>query len=142
MPALATRAIDDLSDYIRKGIAAGDFPEGEQELQHYFADGLYGRCCSIKAGHLFTTKVHKKEHLAFCLKGKIVVRDEHGNKRIIEAPYVMVTPAGTQRAIYVVEDVMWTTVHAYEGTQDIGIIETVLGCDSMGEYQRLLTHEV
>ena len=63
--------------------------------------------------------------------------DEHGSMREVVAPDVFITPKGTQRFIYVLDEVEWLTVHACK-EQAIDRVEKALVCDSMEEYNRLL----
>ena len=86
---------------------------GDQEfcpLKHTFAEGLYVREIRCPAGALIVTKIHKKDHPFFVLKGVVEVITENGRERI-EAPYYGITRAGTKRACLVVEDCVWITVH-------------------------------
>ena len=130
--------IDAIQDYLISGIESGEFVPVKEELDHHFADGLYGRRCRINAGTVFTTRVHKKEHISVCLAGKIMVVDESGERVEITAPKVFITPAGTHRIIYVLEDVDWLTVHAYAAEPDINMVTQELTCDSRDKYNKLL----
>lgn len=132
------KSIDDIHDYLASGIETGEFTPVKEELEHHFADGLYGRRCKVKAGTLFTTKVHKKEHISVCLSGKILVMDEAGDRVEITSTKVFVTPAGTHRIIYVLEDVDYLTVHAYAAEPDINMVTQELVCDSRNQYNKLL----
>jgi len=104
---------------------------------HYHTPDLYGRRIVVPTGVVFTTKVHRSDHIAVCLRGHITIMDEHGNKRDIRAPDVFITPKGTHRFIYVHEEVEWLTVHACK-EQAIDRVEKALVCESMEEYNRLL----
>ena len=84
-------------------------------LLHQFADGLYIRKVSVPKGHLVVTKIHKKAHPFFMLKGEVSVLTTNGVERFT-APYYAVTKAGTKRVIYMHEDVEWVTVHATQDT--------------------------
>jgi len=79
-------------------------------LKHSFGDGLYAREIQTPAGQIIVTKIHRFAHPFFLLKGKAIIVTEEGEKTI-EAPYWGITPAGTKRALYIVEDVIWVTVH-------------------------------
>jgi hypothetical protein len=85
-------------------------PQVSVPLQHYFVEGLYGRCMTVAAGVTIVGKVHTREHLCVVLKGKAkVVSDEL--TQTVEAPYVYISRAGAKRAIHVLEDLTWLTVH-------------------------------
>ena len=81
------------------------------ELEHFFADGLYGRRWGCKAGVILTTRIHTVQHLSTVSRGKIAVASTDG-LRIVEAGEMFVTQPGTQRVILVLEDAVFTTVHA------------------------------
>jgi hypothetical protein len=63
--------------------------------------------------------------------------DELGIRVDVQAPDVFVTPKGTQRFIYVHEEVEWLTVHHCE-EQEMDKVEKALVCETMEEYNRLL----
>ena len=138
MSDVAINSVNNLHDCLVAGLESGVFAPLKEDLDHHFADGLYGRRCRVGAGSVFTTKVHKKEHISVCLAGKIVIVDEAGERVEITAPHVFITPAGTHRAIYVLEDVDWLTVHAYDAEPDLDIIVQTLTCDSREQYNNLL----
>lgn len=96
--------------------AISDFP-----LTHSFADGMYVREISVPKGFLVATKIHKKEHPCFVLKGKCLVLSEDGVK-MVTAPHSMITKAGTKRIVFVLEDTIWATVHKTDHT-DLDEIE-------------------
>ena len=81
------------------------------ELQHFYADGLYGRRWGCKRGVILTTRIHTVQHLSTLSRGKIAVASTDG-LRILEAGEMFVTEPGTQRVILVLEDAVFTTVHA------------------------------
>ena len=58
-------------------------------------------------------------------------------KKDVVAPDVFVTPKGTQRFIYVHDEVEWLTVHVCK-EQDLDRVENALVCETMEEYNRLL----
>lgn len=93
------------------GLAMEDLPQCEQTLEHFYADGLYGRKWSCAKGNFVVTEIHTVQHISSLLKGKLVVASPEGME-IMEAPQFFVTEPGTQRVILVVEDAIFTTVHA------------------------------
>tara|TARA_R100001463_G_scaffold50446_5_gene100713 strand:- start:13790 stop:14386 length:597 start_codon:yes stop_codon:yes gene_type:complete len=90
-------------------------------VKHSFADGCYIREIFNPAGELLVTKIHKKEHPFFLMKGKMSILTEEGVKHI-EAPHHGITQPGTKRIIYTHEDCVFITVHATDKT-DIEEIE-------------------
>lgn len=129
--------IDDIQISMAAFIAENNLEPVDPEPTHYHTPELYGRRIVVPAGVVFTTKVHKSDHIAVCLRGHITVVDEHGIKKDVIAPDVFITPKGTQRIIYVHEEVEWLTVHHCE-EQEIDKIEQALVCSTMAEYNRLL----
>ena len=79
-------------------------------------------------GLIIVSKIHKVEHFYFIMKGKCKVRTEEGIV-IIEAPYLGITPAGTQRGIEVLEDCEWVTVHVTNETDLAKIEEQIIAKD-------------
>jgi hypothetical protein len=80
-------------------------------LTHTFGDGMYVRQIFMPAGMVIVSKIHKKEHPFFVLKGKCYVVTENGAE-LIEAPYWGMTKAGTKRVLLIQEDTTWITCHA------------------------------
>lgn len=89
-------------------------------LTHYFTpkDEKYG-CCTyareikLPKGSLVIGKIHRHQHLNFITQGKVIVYTEFGLKHL-EAPCTFISEVGLKRAVYAVEDTLWTTVHLTE----------------------------
>jgi hypothetical protein len=101
-------------------------------LKHTFSDAIYVRECILPKGMLLTSKIHKTSHPYFILKGKAKVLTEEGIK-VVTAPCYGVTPAGTKRLIYVLEDVVWCTCHATK-SKDLQKIEKQTIAKDFGEF--------
>jgi quercetin dioxygenase-like cupin family protein len=129
--------IDDITASMEAFIAEHDLQRVDPEPIHYQTDELYGRRLIVPTGTVFTTKVHKSDHIAICLRGHIIVHTADGLRFEVRAPDVFITPKGTQRFIYVVDEVEWMTVHACK-EQAIDRVEKALVCETMEEYNRLL----
>ena len=80
-------------------------------VKHTFADGCYIRQIYNPANEIIITKVHKKEHPFFLMKGKMSILTEEGVEHI-KAPYQGITKPGTKRVIYTHEECVFITVHA------------------------------
>jgi len=128
-------SIDALRAQIDNALAEGVLGAVETPLTHYHTDQLYGRRIVVPAGAIFTTKVHKSDHISIALRGHITIITESGEVKEVKAPDAFVTPAGTQRAVYVHEEVEFMTVHHCE-ENDLDKIEAALGCTSMAEYEQ------
>lgn len=96
--------------------------------KHTFAGGCYVREIFNPANMLLVTKIHKKEHPFFLMKGKMSILTEDGIKTI-EAPHHGVTQPGTKRAIFTHEDCVFVTVHATDKTTPEEVEEEVIAKD-------------
>ena len=100
-------------------------------LKHTFADGLYIREMRAPKGMLNVSKIHKKTHPYFILKGEYSVLTENGLVRV-KAPHFGITKAGTKRIVYFHQDTIWITVHATEET-DLQKIEDEIIAENFDE---------
>jgi hypothetical protein len=91
------------------------------KLRHIFAPGSYAREMTIPKGTLIIGKIHKHAHLNIISKGKVRVATEFGPMSF-ESPYTFVSDVGTKRAVYAIEDTIWTTIHVTTET-DLDRIE-------------------
>ena len=94
-------------------------------VKHTFAGGCYIREIYNPANELIITKIHKKEHPFFLMKGEMSILTEEGIQNI-KAPYQGVTKPGTKRAIYTHEECIFITVHATENTTIKDVEEEVV----------------
>jgi hypothetical protein len=89
-------------------------------LRHFFTprDDKYG-CCTyaremlIPKDTLIVGKIHRHQHLNFITKGSARVYTEFGDF-VVTAPHTFISEVGLKRAVYALEDVLWTTVHLTE----------------------------
>lgn len=87
-------------------------PQVEMPRDDIFVPGFYLRRIYMSAGTVLTSKRHITRHPFIVTKGKCLVRDEAGELVMeITAPYVGITEPGTRRALYILEDTVWTTIH-------------------------------
>lgn len=84
-------------------------------LDHQFIPGAYARGMCVAAGTLIVGKIHRKPCFNFILSGACVVWSEWGRQDIL-APLFFVSPPGTKRIIYAVQDLIWYNVHGTEQT--------------------------
>lgn len=101
-------------------------------LKHTFSDSIYIREAVAPKGMLIATKIHKTSHPYFILKGKARVLTEEGIVEM-EGPCYGITPAGTKRLIYILEDVIWCTCHATK-SKDLKKIEKQTIAKDFGEF--------
>lgn len=85
-------------------------PQLDLKVIHHFSHGVYARELHIPAGVMLTGEIHKYENLNILSKGRMRVTVDD---RIIEvyAPFTTVSPPGTKRIAYALEDCIWTTIH-------------------------------
>ena len=109
-----------IANFREKVFQLQDFMDGVEAkadcpVKHIFAPGVYAREIFIPAGSLVVGKIHKHAHLNFITKGRVKVATETG-AREYEAPYTFVSEVGTKRAVYAIEDTIWTTIHVTDET--------------------------
>ena len=115
-------------------------------VKHSFADGCYIREIFNPAGDLLVTKIHKKEHPFFLMKGKMSILTEDGVKHV-QAPHHGITKPGTKRIIYTHTDCVFVTVHATDKTDVDEIEKEVIANDfndpaiSLEEFKQLTKKE-
>lgn len=80
-------------------------------LRHLFTDGLVVREITNPKGEMIVTRIHKREHPFFLMKGDMSIMTENGPVRI-RAPHYGLTKAGTKRIIYTHEECVFITIHA------------------------------
>ena len=102
---------------------------------HNFCPGMYARSIYMKAGTYLTSKIHKTQHFFAVLQGSCTVVNSHGDRELIQAPYLGVTMPGTKRALLIHEDVIWTTFHATALT-DVAEIEKAILAESFEAYDQ------
>jgi len=107
------------------GNTTGEVMHKANPVKHTFAGGCYIREIYNPAYELIITKIHKKEHPFFLMKGEMSILTEEGIQNI-KAPYQGVTKPGTKRAIYTHEECIFITVHATENTSIEEVEEEVV----------------
>ena len=106
--------------------------------KHSFADGVYIREMKMKKGQLGFSAIHKHSYGFFLLSGVLASSKEEGVEEFI-APCYIVSPRGSKRIVYAVEDCVITTVHANPtNTQDIREIEKINVVFNWEEYEEYL----
>ena len=99
-------------------------PQIEVPLKHRFLDGLYSREVTMPKGSIVVSKTHNLENLTIISQGECVELTEGHEVRRLKAPCTMISEPGIKRALYMLEDTVWTTVHQNpENTRDIKELE-------------------
>jgi hypothetical protein len=118
------------------GVLKGKEIEKLCPLKHSYGDGCYIRQIFMPKGTLITSKIHKVTHPYFVMTGKASVATEDGIE-VIQAPFQGMTQAGTKRALYIHEDMIWITVHVTDET-DLDKIEEEIIAKDFNEYDALM----
>lgn len=80
-------------------------------LKHHFAPGIYVREIWMPKGAIILGHRHKTDHLNIIVQGAALVRMEGRCEQFV-APYTVRSGAGVRKALYILEDMIWMTVHA------------------------------
>ena len=86
---------------------------------------MYSRQIFMPAGTMLTSKIHRTQHQYVVSQGSAFVRDNEGTWNQIVAPFHGITEPGTRRALFIVQDCIWTTFHVVN-TDDLKEIEEQL----------------
>lgn len=86
-------------------------PQVDCPTVSYFAPGIYAREMTIPKGVTATGAVHKTEHLSIISAGRCLLTTDEGVKEL-SAPMTFVSKPGAKRAIYAIDTVVFTTIHA------------------------------
>lgn len=105
-----------------QGIGDGSLVSADCPLTHSYIDGVYVRTIFIPAGTRIIGKIHKHSHANVLSSGTCRVYTPDGGVEEISGPRTMVSPAGCQRIVDAMTDLVWTTVHATDET-DLDKIE-------------------
>ena len=117
------------------------YPEHLWKYKHSFAEGLYFREMHMKKGQLGFSAIHKHSYGFFLLSGLLASSKEEGVEEFI-APCYIISPRGSKRIVYAVEDCVITTVHANPtNTQDLKKIESDNVVFSWKEYEEYLNNK-
>lgn len=101
-------------------------------VTHQFLPGVYLRTVTIPAGLVVVGKIHRHAHLNFILRGDVTFVTEHDGLQRVQGPKLMISQAGTKRALYTHEETVWMTVHATQET-DLEKIEAEVIAKSYAE---------
>jgi len=108
------------------------------EYKHSFAEGIYIREMTMKKGQIVFSAIHKHSYPFFLLSGSLAISSENGVE-VFLAPHYVVTPEGTKRVGYAIEDSIVVTVHANpSNTEDLKEIEKMNVVFEWEEYEEYL----
>ena len=84
--------------------------EDQTELKHFFLDGLYLRQITIPAGVALTGRIHRYKTINMITRGKVAIYSEH-DERIVCAPHIYVSEAGSKKACLTLEKTTIINAH-------------------------------
>jgi hypothetical protein len=117
-----------------------EFGEGGTDdvapVNHYHCEGNYAREIFIPKDMCVVGKIHIHEHINVISKGKCLVVTEDGIEEL-EAPLTFISKPGIKRAVYALEDVVWTTIHPTDA-KDLKEIEDEVIAPSYDDLDNLL----
>lgn len=119
----------------------GDYHPGDGDcnIRHYFAPGVYVREMWMPRGYLITGRIHKTEHICILSQGMVAVSDG-GEAVVYKAPATIISKVGAKRAIYAYEESTWTNIHPTHLT-DPEEIEREITFDTFEELDRFIEHK-
>lgn len=106
-------ALEEVPEAFANGLSF-KIAHGDSELlplKHTFTDTMYLREIFMPKGTIVVGKIHKHEHPNFILKGKVLVLTPKNGIEFLEAPLSLLSPAGTKRVVFVLEECVWVCVH-------------------------------
>jgi quercetin dioxygenase-like cupin family protein len=109
----------------------------ELEVSHHQIPGVYVRAIYIPKDFILTSKIHKHACINIMTKGILAISEGNGDYKKLVAGDIFISPKGTKRAGYAVEDVVYVTAHHTFET-NIDVIEDYLACDSVDDYIKYL----
>lgn len=118
-PTEVNQQVTNLQAYINKlpGATEGNKTEltklDSLPTAHYHCNGAYVREVFMKAGSIIIGKVHLHAHLNIVSLGKALVASSDGVVEI-SAPCTFQSSAGVQRALYILEDMVWSCIFSTE----------------------------
>lgn len=90
--------------------------------RHHFAPGAYAREIELPAASCVVGKIHRHAHVNVISKGAVLVYTPEDGLLELQAPATFVSKPGTKRAVFALDDTVWTTIHVTEQT-DLAAIE-------------------
>jgi hypothetical protein len=87
-----------------------ELPNIECPVNHFFGPQTYVREMEIPPGAVIVGHKHKYACVNIMLTGKMRLMVD-GQIRDLEAPQILVSPAGSQKVAYIYETVRWVTCH-------------------------------
>ena len=101
---------------LQKGILeSGHNIADDLPVVHDFAPGVYVRSLYMPKGIFVIGATHKTDHLNIALTGAANVMID-GDIEYVQAPFIKRTAPGIKKAFFVLEDMVWSTIHPTDET--------------------------
>lgn len=104
--------------------AVAQLPETLFPSGHHFAEGIYVRETFLPAGSIVVGKIHRYSTVNLITLGMVKAfnPEQPENDKIMVAPFTFVSPPGSKRAVFAIQDSIWCTVHQ-SSSQDLDTLE-------------------
>lgn len=109
----------------------------EIPVRHRITEGMYTREAFAPAQTLLTSMRHKTDHQFIVSKGKALIFTDGLGWEMVEAPFHGETKKGNRRLIYILEDIVWTSIHPTDKNNLQDIENDLVEFDN-----KLLTEEI
>lgn len=106
-----------------------EIPPESCPVEHFWAEGSYGRQITMPAGTLIVGKIHKHSHVNVISKGHCLVYTEQDGVKELVAPCTFVSHPYTKRVVYNIEETVWTTVHVTNATTEQEVEDEVIASE-------------
>lgn len=104
-------------------------------VRNFFAPGTYCREITMAEGAFIIGRIHRHAHTNILSRGRCAVLTEFGFE-ILEAPCCFNSEPGTQRVVLVLDDCVWTTVHANPTNEtDVDKLLAMLSTDKFSDIE-------
>ena len=111
-------------------------PDDIAPVNHYHCEGNYAREIFIAKGTCVVGKIRRHEHINVISAGRCYVVTEAGREEL-SAPKTFISSPGIKRAVYALEDTVWTTIHPTKST-DLSEIENEVIAPSYDDLNNFL----
>jgi hypothetical protein len=131
---LATRVrIDELEAALRQEVEAGELEqtfhdgtteEGDQEAEHYFAEGVYARSMWLPRGTVIVGRMHIQSRVCIVSAGHCKWWDEFNPEPVeVRAPWIGEFKPGSKTVVAAIEDTYWTAIVGTGLTEPMEILD-------------------
>lgn len=105
-------------------------------LTHHFAEGVYVRVMYLQKGTVLTGEIHRFECVTIMPSGHVRTVTTIQTENVVEVYKgfaIFSSPAGSKRAMFALEDTVWSTVHSNpDNERDIAKLEARLVTNDFG----------